>query len=108
MSKELKEVEKLLIKYLESSNKNKQNIARSATLRQIKGLCEICKNILLGNLPLDNIQKESLNRHKRKIRKFADTAIPLKVKKRVVGQRGGWLGPVAAVALPFIASLLRK
>jgi hypothetical protein len=72
MSKTLQEVEKLLIKYIESSNKQKQKVARSATLTQIKGLCEVCKNILLGNLPVSSIQKDTLKKHRNKLRKFAD------------------------------------
>jgi hypothetical protein len=90
------------------STKQKQKVARSATLTQIKGLCEVCKNILLGNLPVSSIQKDTLKKHRNKLRKFADRSIPLKVKRKSIGQRGGWLGPVAAIALPFIASLMRK
>ena len=83
-------------------------MARKASLSEVRGLCEVCKNILKGNLPVTEQQKKKLNVHKRKLRKFADKSIKLKAKKKLLGQRGGWLGAVASIALPFIAGLLRK
>ena len=108
MSTSLQQVANFLSKYIESSNRSRQSVARQASLAEVKGLCEVCKNILLGNLPVSVEQKRKLNIHKRKLRKFADKSISLKKKKKLIGQRGGWLGAVASIALPFIAGLLKK
>ena len=108
MSAQLQEVVNFLSKYIESNNRKRQSVARKASLSEVRGLCEVCKNILLGNLPITEQQKRKLQVHKRKLRKFADKSIKLKTKKKLLGQRGGWLGAVASVALPFIAGLLKK
>ena len=77
-----------------------------ATHAELKGLCEICLNILKGNIPLSDNNFKKLKRNSKKV--LANSNIPLRVNKRVVSQKGGFLGTVASSAIPILSKLLKK
>lgn len=91
-----------------SSAKRRKALLNQVTRDELKSLCEICLNILKGNIPLDDKTYHKLKRHKAKLRTLANKKIPVKQKKKVVNQHGGFIGTVAAIALPLLASLLKK
>ena len=90
-----------------SSAKRRKALLSQVTRNELKSLCEICLNILKGNIPLDDKTFHKLKRYKSKLRTLADKKTPLAEKKKIVNQHGGFVGTVAAIALPLLASLLK-
>lgn len=75
-------------------------ILKTATNEQIKSLCEVCQNLLIGNIPINT---KKLRSHRKIIRQLADKKIPVSKKKRLfMNQRGGFL----PLVLPAVLSLL--
>ena len=107
MSKALKNSEHYIQLLAKSGPKRRKALLNQVTHEELKGLCEICLNILKGNIPLsDNFRK--LKRNSNMIKVLASSKIPLRVKKRVVSQKGGFLGTVASLAIPLLSKLLLK
>ncbi|GFU04887.1 uncharacterized protein TNCV_1290101 [Trichonephila clavipes] len=78
-------------------------ILKSATDDQIKTLCEICDNLLSGNIPTKKIKK--LCSYKRVIRILANRSVPISRKRKLFTtnrQVGGFL----PLILPGVLSLL--
>lgn len=77
-------------------------ILKTASNDQIKSLCEICHNLLRGNIPTAKVNK--LVSYKRVIRQLADKKIPISRKRKLfINQRGsGFL----SILLPTVLSLL--
>lgn len=91
-----------------SSAKRRKALIKQATREELATLFEICFNILRGNLPLNSYMKKKLKRERHTLRTLADKKVSLQRKKKVANQKGGFLGTVASIALPLIASLLLK
>lgn len=88
---------KLLLK---ASPKQRRALLRTANKEQIFCLCEICLNILAGNVPV-NIKK--LKKFKNVLRKLAKSSTKYSVKKNIIlKQSGGFLSNI----LPAIATVL--
>jgi hypothetical protein len=66
----------------------------------IRALCDMCLNVLRGNVPLTTSQMQRLKRHKQTLRSMATRRIPLITKRKLIRQRGGFL----PLLLPIIAS----
>ncbi|GFS92677.1 uncharacterized protein TNCV_1161121 [Trichonephila clavipes] len=65
-----------------ASPQQRNAILKSATNEQIKTLCEICQNVLAGNVPKANVKR--LCRYKRTIRQLADRSISLARKRKLL------------------------
>lgn len=88
---------KLLLK---TSPNKRRSLLRTANKEQVSCLCEICLNILAGNIPV-NIKK--IKKFKNVLRKLANPSTKLQTKKNIlVNQSGGFLGNI----LPTIATVL--
>ena len=75
----------------------------------INTLCECSLNILGGNVPLSQKQKQKLKKYKRNLRQLADKKLSLKRKKSLLQTKGGGLlGVLLGGILPPIVSLLTK
>lgn len=72
----------------------------------ILALCEIVKNVLLGNVKLPPKQKKALTRHSALLRKLSDKRIDVKTKKKLFIQRGGFLPAILGPALGLLASVI--
>lgn len=105
MSKSLKNSEPYLQLLARSSFKRRKSLLNQATRGELKSLCEICLNILKGNIPLDDKNFKKLKRNRQTIKVLANKRVPIKVKREILGQKGGFLGTVAAIALPLLTSL---
>ncbi|GIY21850.1 uncharacterized protein CDAR_494711 [Caerostris darwini] len=82
-------------------------ILKSATNEQIKTLCEICQNVLAGNVPKANVKR--LCRYKRTIRQLANRNISIARKRKLlVNQTGGFLPLVLPAVLSFVTGLVGK
>lgn len=71
---------------------------------QTKFICEVCMNLLNGNIPTTDCEKKKLTNYKRKIRTLASRN-SLREKKTII-QRGGFipalLAAVGGTALNYI------
>ncbi|GFY07034.1 uncharacterized protein TNCV_4203051 [Trichonephila clavipes] len=98
-----------LLHVLSAASPQQRNaILKSATNEQIKTLCEICQNVLAGNVPKANVKR--LCRYKRTIRQLADRSISLGRKRKLLttNQTGGFLPLVLPAVLSFVGGLLGK
>lgn len=75
----------------------------SATPPQVHSLCEVCYNLLRGLIPLSEIQKRQLERHRDLIRNLADSSVPFKRKKQILSQKGS--GFVEEIVSPLMSTL---
>ena len=108
MSKRLQDNQPFLQLLARSSAKRRKALVKQATKEELAALFEICFNILRGNLPLSTHMHKKLERERQTLRTLADKKISLKRKKKVINQKGGFLGTVASIALPLLASLILK
>ena len=91
----------------ESKPKRRKQLLNTISPTEVKALCEICLNITNGNLPVDNKAYNRLKRKKSVVRELGSEG-SLKRKKAIINQEGGFLGSLAAIALPLIATLFSK
>lgn len=97
------------LKYLARSGpQRRKQLLKHATREELQSLCEICLNILKGNLPLDDRQLRSLKKKKTLIRDLGDRHKSIKKKRQLANQHGGFLGSIAAIALPLITDLITR
>ena len=108
MSKRLQKHQPFIQMLARSSVKRRKALIKQATKDELASLFEICLNILRGNLPLNSYMHKKLKRERKTLRTLADKKISLAHKKKVVNQKGGFLGTVASIALPLLASILLK
>lgn len=85
----------------------KPNLRRAILQESDKALiytiCEICENLLLGNITLTEEQRKKLRRYRDDLRRLAQRGEGWKTKKQVLVQRGGALLPLL---LSVVASIL--
>ncbi|GFX70582.1 uncharacterized protein TNCV_875561 [Trichonephila clavipes] len=93
---------------LSSANPQKRNaILKSATNEQIKTLCEICQNVLEGNV--SKVKVRQLCRYKKVIRQLAAPNIPIARKRKLLtNQREGFLPLVLPAVLSLVGGFVRK
>ena len=87
--------------------KLRQDFLRKLPNSGIKAVCECALNAIKGNVPLTSYQKAKLRGHKRTLRKLADKSIPLFKKRRLIVQKGGFLGVLIPAALSVLTSLIK-
>ena len=108
MSQRLEITEAFLRLLADSSTPKRKILLASATNEQLKGLFEICLNLLRGNLPLSANDKTQFRRKRNLVRSLANKRISIKKKKKLLGQRGGaaFVSGLATFALPLLAQLI--
>lgn len=72
----------------------------------IKSIVEIAINTLRGNIPLTKAQLKRLKKEKVVIKKLCNKKQPLKKKRKTVNQKGGFIGSLLGIAIPFLSDLL--
>jgi hypothetical protein len=86
-------------------------LLKSADNSLICCLSECSHNILNGNVKLSPAQKKALQRHRNNLRQLATKKVPLKRKRELLAQRGGFLpaliGPILGIAASLIPQLLK-
>jgi len=83
-------------------------VLKNASPALVKALCEICHNLLKGNIPLSSCQCNKLKKHKKFIRALAAKGGNFSKKKKIINQQGGFaflplLAPLIASAIGGIA-----
>ena len=64
-------------------------------------LCEICLNVLKGNVPLTSKQKAKLSSYKASLRALVKKSTPTKRRRKIL-QKGGFLGALLGPLLKTI------
>lgn len=81
-------------------------ILKTASSRQINSICEICKNVLAGNVPV-NIKK--LKKYKRNIRALAAKSTSLNHRRKIlINQKGGFLPLILPGVISLIGGIIGK
>lgn len=89
------------------NRRGRKQLLKRATKSNIRSLCEICLNVIRGNVPLDQHSKNKLKKHREHIETLAKKSVSLRKKKNIlVNQRGGFAGLLASLALPVVASIV--
>lgn len=89
-----------------ATSPQKKAIIRTASKNQIYSLCEICKNILAGNVPV-NIKR--LCKYKTAIRQMSNKKVSINKKRKLLAnQSGGFLPLVLAPVLSALGGIIGK
>ena len=95
------------LKVLKKANPSlRKNYLKLANKDLICCLCECSHNILNGNIKLTSAQKKKLTRHSQHLRLLAKKSVPLKTKRNILIQKGGFLPALLAPILGIAASLI--
>lgn len=97
--------------YLETLGTRHPSVRRALLSKieavQLNALCEVCANILARHVPLKQIHKKKLCKHKAIMRLLADRKVPPKTKVSLLKkpQIGGFL-PIIAALIPAVISAI--
>ena len=103
----LEMTENFAYKLAESTRKERKKLLKNATEEQLKGLFEICLNVIRGNLTMKPVEFQRFKRRKNTLTALASKKVPMYKKRRIVNQKGGFLSSVATFALPLLAQLIQ-
>lgn len=81
-------------------------IIKNAPAEFIKTLCEICMNVLNGNLKISKKCKDKVKFYKKTLRDLASKKFKIKTKKKILVQKGGAFLPILIGAL--LSSVIGK
>jgi hypothetical protein len=99
---------KNFLQLLCSSNKKMQkSMIENATPEQIRSICEIIKNLLLGNVQLSDDQLKKIGRKRSILRQILKKKQSLKKRKYLI-QQGGFLAYLVPAIISGLATVLSK
>jgi len=98
MSQRVNKHHPFLRKYLYSNKNHRKQLIKSATPEQIRCLCECTLNVLNCCVPISDLKKQKLGRHRKLVRKVAIDKLPIQDKHKLFSQKGG------GIILPLIVS----
>ena len=105
MSRRIKSHAVLLNTLAHCSPHQRKLLIKTADKGFIDAICECVVNVIRGNVKLSSTQKRTLAKQKRFLRKLADRKTALKERKRILIQRGGFIGLIARLVAPVIGGL---
>lgn len=73
----------------------------------VQALCECVYNILQGSVSLDSKNKEILHKYRHTLRKLCQKS-PLKEKRKILVQKGGFLPYLLPIILSALPALFNK
>ena len=88
------------------SAKQRRLLLQSADRGLIDAICECVVNVLRGNVHLSPVHKRSLAKHRHKLRKLGDRKTPLKERKRIITQQGGFFLPLLSRLISPVLGIL--
>ena len=89
-----------------ASPKLRKAILLNSKSELILALCEIISNVLAGTVKLSATQKKKLSGHKSKLRRLANKRVPIKEKREILLQKGGFLAALLPPALSLLATIV--
>ena len=97
-----------LMKWLFTAKpKSMKAILRHVDRDVLDSICEVCLNVLKGNVPLTPQQKRRLSKHKRTLRSLGTAPRLSDRSKRVLVQRGGFLGALIPTLISGLGLLFK-
>ena len=88
---------------LEKLSKARKSVLNNLSNKEIKLLCEVCLNLVRGHLKIPNRRIfKTLKRGRKTLTDLSDKRKPLKEKRRIINQKGGFIGALAAAVLPIV------
>lgn len=96
-----------LLKLLQSTTPSqRQALLKTITPSQLHSICEVCYNVLHGNVP---VKVSKIKKYKSVIRKLGDKKVSNKRKKNIlVNQAGGFLPYIIPAVIGAIGSLFQR
>ena len=106
MTRRLKDHTHALQALSKSSKKRRTAILKHADKDLVVCLGECALNVLKGRVPLTPSQKKKLSRHKTHLRALANKKTTHAKRKRLLIQKGGFLGSLLVPILSTLGGLL--
>lgn len=111
MASRLQQVKSLLEKIKSSKPIERKLILKNLSNKEVKYICEVCLNVCRGNVAIGPAYSK-LKRQRKLLTALADKKRPIKTKRKIINQKGGFVGALVATLLPIVASevyrLVRK
>jgi len=105
MSQLVRDLMPMLKRLRRMREKDRNKVIRCGDSRLINCICECTKNVLKGRVPLTQRQLKKLSSWKECMRILATKRPSLKAKK-VLLQKGGFLGALLAPVLSFLGGIV--
>ena len=106
MSRMIREYLSVLKRIVRMKDNARQSFLKKCDKEIIDCFSECAKNVLKSNVPLKKRQYECLRRQKKNVRALARKGTSLRVKRRIVQQRGGFLASLLVPAITALGSVL--
>lgn len=90
------------------NGRKRKHLLCKASNDNIKDVCEVVLNLMRGHIPLDQVTFNRFKRESEALKPLVNQRVALYKKRKIINQKGGLIGHVAAIALPVVASLLLK
>jgi len=85
-----------------SKCRNVKNLHKTINRDITKLLCDVCLNIICGNIPISKHKYKQLSKHTDVIEKLINKNLKLEHKQQYINQKGGFLQFI----LPLLASIV--
>ena len=83
-----------------ASPEDRKKIIKKSSAALLKTICDICYNLVEGNIELSEKQKKILKYNRKEIRRMGDTKVALQRKKRELIQKDGFIaGLIPALSI---------
>ena len=103
MASHVEHVKQLLEKIKHSRQIERKALLKALSNKEVKLLCEVCLNLVHGHLKVQNQTTfNKLKKHRKLLSDLADKRKSIKRKRQLINQKGGFIGALAAAALPII------
>lgn len=89
-----------------ADGKLRKAVIDNSNVDLILALCEIIENTLSGTVKLTDVQKSKLRKHGAMMRKVANRSVPIKAKKKLLVQKGGFLSVLLPPAISLLTALI--
>ena len=90
-------------------NKNRRDrIIDLGTGKEIKAVSECIHNVLFGNVKLSPYERKTLVKYKKVLKSLSHKCQPIREKKRVLKQKGGFLQYLIPAAITAVTSLFGR
>ena len=92
-----------------SKSKNtsrRKNLIEAGNNSEIRAITECLRNLIEGNVPINKGQLSLLKRYKSVLRSLASKCQPIKSKKKILKQKGGFLAALLPIALSALGGLV--
>lgn len=81
-------------------------ILKTSSPKLVQTLCEVCLNVLNGNINLSQPQKLKLKKYKNTIRELAGTKKSISKKRKILVQKGGFISLILSTVLGGLVNKL--